>query len=120
MNLFSLFIRQPIANPRPKPPWRQRESALVWGTPMILFPALAYVPVTVSLFLAPFFPHARILGCVLVPLLAASICSGLSRIALCFSGDFDVLSLFAGATMIVFVVIAMAAGIVFASVVTTL
>ena len=82
---------------------------------MVLFPALALMPVTISLCLQPFFPHARLLGCVLMPFLVACIASGLSRLAECFRRDMDVISLFAGGTVVVLVVIAMTSGIILAS-----
>ncbi len=95
--------------------WRRRESDLVWGAPMTLFPALAIGPVTISFLLEPAFAHARVLGCLLVPLIAASIAYGLSRLASCFRRDFDVLTLFAGGTIVVLMVIAMATGIILAN-----
>ena len=95
--------------------WRKRESDLVWGAPMVLFPALAIAPVTISLLLQPAFSHARVLGCLLMPLIGASIFYGLSRLASCFRRDLDVLTLFAGGTVIVLMVIAMATGIMLAN-----
>ena len=82
---------------------------------MVLFAALGVAPVTISLFLTPIFPHARVLACVLIPLLATSIASGLARLAACFRRDMDVITLFAGGTVVVLVVIAMTSGIVLAS-----
>jgi hypothetical protein len=71
----------------------------------------------VSLLIDPFFPHARVLGLVLLPLVAWAMAAGLARLASCFLGKFDVMTLLAGATMVVLVVIAMCAGVVLASVV---
>jgi len=102
---------------RAEPTWRERETALVWGTPMVLFAALGFLPVTVSLLIWPVFGHARIVGSVLLALIAASIASGVSRLAVCLGRDFDVLSLFACGAAVVLVVIAMCAGIVLASVI---
>jgi hypothetical protein len=98
--------------------WRQRESDLIWGTPLVLFPALAIVPVTVSLLIDPFFHHARILGVALIPILGLSMAVGLSRLAACFRRDFDVITLFAGGIVVVLIVICMGAGVVLASVIT--
>jgi len=103
-----------------EPTWRDRETALIWGTPMVLFAALGFIPVTISLVLEPAFPYARLLGCVLLIAIAWSIASGVSRLAFCLRRDFDVLSLFAGGTVAVFVVISMCAGVVLASVVADL
>ncbi len=82
---------------------------------MVLFPALAVIPVTISLCLEPVFPHARLLGCVLMPLLGACIAYGLARLAECFRRDMDVITLFAGGAAVVLVVIAMTSGIILAS-----
>lgn len=82
---------------------------------MVLFPALAIAPVTISFVLEPAFPHARIVGVLLFPLLAASLAFGIGRLASCFRRDFDVLTLFAGGTVVVLIVIAMATGIILAS-----
>lgn len=114
MKLFPRFSRQPTTR---QPAWRDRETALIWGTPMVLFPALAFIPVSVSLILEPSFAHARVVGLALLPAIAASIGCGVSRLAFCLRRDFDVLSLFAGGTIVVLVVISMCAGVVLASVV---
>jgi general stress protein CsbA len=100
--------------------WRKRETDLVWGAPMVLFAALAIAPVTISLVLEPAFPHARVAGILMLPLLAASIASGIGRLASCFQRDFDVLTLFAGGTIVALMVIAMATGVILASVVANL
>ncbi len=114
MKLFSIFYRQSLA---PEAEWRSRESALLWGVPMVLFSALAFVPVAVSLIIEPAFPYARMLGLALLPVLGYCFASGSSRLASCFRSDFDVLSLLAGGTVVVLVVISMCAGVVLASVV---
>lgn len=103
-----------------EPTWREREAALIWGVPMVLFASLAFVPVTVSLVLEPLFPYARVLGCVLLPLVGAAMAFGLSRLARCFRRDFDVITLCAGGTMVVLVVISMCSGVILASVVANL
>ena len=103
-----------------EPTSRERESALIWGAPMVLFSALAFVPVVVSLVLEPVFPHARVLGAMLVPVLGGAMAFGLARLARCFRRDFDVITFFAGGTMIALVVIAMCAGVILASVVANL
>jgi len=103
-----------------EPTWREREAALIWGVPMVLFSALAFVPVMVSLILEPLFPHARVLGSVLLPGIGAAMVFGLSRLARCFRHDFDVITLFAGGTMVVLVVISMCSGVILASVVANL
>ena len=103
-----------------EPTWREREAALIWGVPMVLFSALAFVPVVVSLILVPCFSHARVLGVVLVPIIGSTMAFGLARLALCFRRDFDVITFFAGGTMVVLVVICMCAGVILASVVANL
>ena len=82
---------------------------------MVLFPALAIGPVTISLIIEPAFAHARLLGCLLLPFLGGCIVYGLSRLTACFRRDFDVLTLFAGGTVVVLIVIAMATGLILAS-----
>lgn len=84
---------------------------------MVLFSALAVVPVSVSLIIEPAFPCARVLGLGALPLLAYCLASGSSRLASCFRRDFDVLSLLAGGTVVVLIVISMCAGVVLASIV---
>jgi hypothetical protein len=83
---------------------------------MVLFPALAIAPVAISLIVEPAFAHARIVGCALIPLLGASMAYGLSRLVQCFRRDMDVLTLFAGGTVVVLMVIAIATGAILASV----
>lgn len=114
MKLFSIFHRETFA---PEAEWRSRESALMWGVPMVLFSALAFVPIAVSLIIEPAFAHARVLGFALAPLLAYCFASGSSRLAACFRRDFDVISLLAGGSIVVLVVISMCAGVVLASVI---
>lgn len=103
-----------------EPTWREREAALTWGAPLVLFSALAFVPVTVSLILEPLFPYARALGGVLTPAIGAAMTFGLARLAYCFRRDFDVITFFAGGAMIALVVIAMCSGVILASVVVNL
>jgi hypothetical protein len=114
--MFSHFTR--YSYPR-KAAWQQREANLVWGAPLVLFPALALVPVIVSLILEPMFGYARVLGFLMVPVLAFSAIAGLGRLAACFRRDFDVITFFAGGTVVVLVVICMSAGVVLASVIGT-
>lgn len=101
----------------PKPPWRLREDALVVGAPLLIIPALAIVPITISLLIDPAFPHARLLGILLVPIFYLCEFAGLSRLAHCLRRDFDVLTLFAAGIVIVFWVIAACSGVLLAIVV---
>jgi hypothetical protein len=103
-----------------EPTWQERETALIWGVPLVLFSALAFVPIAVSLILEPIFPHARVLGILLVPVIGSAMAFGLARLAYCFRSDFDVITLFAGGTMVVLIVICMCAGVILASVVANL
>jgi hypothetical protein len=119
MKLFPRFGRPSTLEASHRPAWHQRESDLLWGAPLTLFPALAVVPVTVSLFLDPFFPHARVAGLIAVLLMAISAVAGLSRLASCFRRDFDVITFFAAGTVIVLIVVCMSSGIVLASVLGT-
>jgi hypothetical protein len=113
MKLFSIFTRpSPTGNPMPS--WRARENALIVATPLVLFSALSIVPITVSLLLDPFFPEARLLGCALVPVVAACQIWGNSQLALCLLGEFDLLSMIAGGVVVVLVVIAMCSGVMLA------
>jgi len=109
------FTRFKHATESARPAWRNRESALLWGVPMVLFSALAFIPVAVSLILEPAFPHARIVGFALLPVLGFTLTYGISRLAMCFRRDFDVLSLFAGGTVVVLLVICVCAGVILAS-----
>jgi len=114
---FSLFHRHVNESAGSEPAWRGRESALLWGVPMVLFSSLALIPVAVSLILVPAFVHARVLGFALLPALALAFAFGVSRLAACFRSDFDVLSLLAGGTVVVLVVISMCTGVILASVI---
>jgi hypothetical protein len=114
---FSLFNRHARPSAATEPGWRERESALLWGVPLVLFSALAWIPITISLMVEPAFHHARIVGLVLLALLGWCFARGVSRLALCFRRDFDVLSLLAGGTVVVLVVISMCAGVILASVI---
>jgi hypothetical protein len=100
---------------RTEPKWRDRELALILGAPMVLFPALSIAPVTVSFMLEPFIAHGRLLGLAIIPLLGASLTYGLSQLASCFRSDMDVITFFAGGTVVVLVVICMCSGIILAS-----
>ena len=100
-----------------KPLWRFREDALVIGAPLVVIPALGFVPITISLLLDPAFHHARVLGLVLLPLFFVCEFAGLSRLAQCFRHDFDVLTPFAAGTVIIFWVIAVCSGVLLAIVV---
>jgi hypothetical protein len=102
------------------PIWRQREDALVWGAPLVVIPALAFVPLLVSFLFDPAFHHARVVGVILLPLLAIAEVSGLSRIARCFAREFDVLSVLAGGVVVILVVIAMCSGVMLAMIVSRL
>jgi hypothetical protein len=100
-----------------KPLWRQREDALVIGAPLLVIPALAYVPITISLLLNPAFRHARFLGVLVIPVFFLSEFTGLFRLALALRRDFDVLTLFAVGTVIVFWVITVCSGVLLAIVI---
>lgn len=78
---------------------------------MVIFPALTVVPVAISFFVTPLFPHARLVGILFLPLITLSEISGLTRLAQCFGKDFDVLSLLAGGVVVLLVVIAMCGGV---------
>jgi len=114
MKLFSMFSRQ-TPEQSACPAWRKRDDALAWGVPMVLLPALAFIPVAASLIVEPAFAHARVMGFLLLPVVVTVIAQGISKLALCLNHEFDVLSLFAGGTAIVLVVISMCAGVVLAS-----
>ncbi len=105
---------------RVEPTWQEREKALMWGAPLVLFAALAVDPVTISLIIDPAFAHARWFGCALIPIIGVGIVAGLNCLAVCFRSDFDVLTFFAGGTAVVLVVIAMCEGVILASVVGSL
>lgn len=94
-----------------QPNAQEREDALVWGAPLVIFPALAAVPVAISLFVSPIFLHARLVGVLIVPLIAISEISGLTRLARCFGSDFDVLSLLAGGVVFLLVVVVVCGGV---------
>src|SRR3954471_8644961 len=95
-----------------KPLWRQHEDALLWAAPMVLIPAIAYVPIAVSLFIAPAFRHARLVGMCVVPLSAISEIFGLRNLAWCLRRDFDVISLFSGGIAVIFLVTCLSAGVI--------
>ena len=90
---------------------REREDALVWGAPLVIFPALAAVPVAISFFVSPLFLHARLVGTVVVPLIAISEIVGLMRLARCFGREFDVLSLLAGGVVFLLIVVVICGGV---------
>jgi hypothetical protein len=100
-----------------KPLWRLREDALVIGAPLVVVPALAYVPVTISLLIDPAFPYARLLGVLLLPVFFWCEFAGLSRLAHCFRSDFDVLTLLAAGMVIILWVIAVCSGVLLAIVI---
>lgn len=106
-----------LTSMKAEPTWRARETALICGAPMVLFSGLAFVPLAVSLILEPAFPHARIFGVVLIPVMGSAMAFGLGRLAYCFRRDFDVITLFAGGTMVALIVISMCSGVILASVI---
>jgi hypothetical protein len=100
-----------------KAAWRQREDALVVGAPLVVLPALAIVPVTVSLVVYPAFAHARIVGAVLVPLVFLAEMAGLERLSRTMRREFDVLTLFAGGSVLLFWVVCVCSGVLLALIV---
>lgn len=100
-----------------KPLWRQREDALVLGAPLTVLPALAFVPTTVLLLLDPAFPHARVLGAIVIPLLFLAEITGLAKLSVSFRREFDVLTLFAGGTIVIFWAVAACSGVLLAIVI---
>jgi hypothetical protein len=117
MKLFSIFGRHRAPSSYIPPSWRHRETALVWGVPLVLFPALAVVPVAVSLLIYPSFTHARIVGLALLPVIAACEIKGIASITFSLSDEFDLLSVIAGGAVVVLVVIAMCTGVLLAIVI---
>lgn len=101
-----------------KPLWRQREDALLIGAPLLVIPSLAYVPITISLLGFPAFSHARLIGLLLLPPFFLCQFLGLSRLALTLRREFDVLTLFAMGTVILFWVTAVCSGVLLAIVLT--
>ena len=97
-----------------KPPWRLREDALVIGAPLVVVPVLALVPSAISLLIDPIFRHARLLGALLLPVFFLCEFAGLSRLALCFRREFDVLTLLAAGIVIIFWVMAVCSGVLLA------
>ncbi len=97
-----------------KPLWRRREDALVFGAPLVVVPALAIVPIAVSLLVDPAFRHARILGLVLLPVFFVAELAGLSLLSTTMRRDFDVLTFFAAGTVVIFWVIAVCSGVLLA------
>lgn len=97
-----------------KPLWRQREDALIMGGPLAVLPALMVVPVTVSLFVDPAFPHAAMVGTLLLPCLFAFEWAGLMRLAGVLRREFDVLTFFAVGLVIAFWVFAVCSGVLLA------
>jgi hypothetical protein len=85
--------------------------------PLVLFPALAVVPVAVSLLIYPGFPHARLVGVALLPVIAACEIKGIASITYSLSDEFDLLSVIAGGAVVVLVVIAMCTGVLLAIVI---
>jgi len=88
-----------------KATWQERESSLLVGAPLVLLPAIAILPTLAFLIVSPRFAHARLLGCVLIPLYGAAEVYGLGRIAFCMRKQFDVISFFAAGVLFVLVVV---------------
>lgn len=91
--------------------WAQRERALYLGAPLIVFPALAILPIVAFWVVAPRFAGSRPLGMGLLPLLLASIAFGVSRLAHCLRHEFDIISFLACGSLVVFFVIVLYTGI---------
>ncbi len=89
----------------------QRLASLRWGALLTLAPALALLPVIGFLLVAPKFSHARILGSVLLLLIAVCEFKGVPRLARCLQGEFDILGALAFGTLILLLVLLMYTGI---------
>jgi hypothetical protein len=100
-----------------KPVWRLREDALIIVAPLVVVPALAVVPIIVSLLVDPGFRHARLVGLLLLPVFFLSELTGLTRLALVVRREFDVLTFFAAGIVVVFWVVAVCSGILLAIVI---
>lgn len=91
--------------------WAHRERALYLGAPLVVFPALALLPLITFWVVAPRFAHARPLGLALVPLLLACITFGMGRLARCLHHEFDLISFLACGSLAVFFVIVLYTGV---------
>lgn len=98
--------------------WRQRESALIWGAPLTVAPALVVVPVTISLLIDPIFPWARIAGVAILTAMGVSEIAGLSRLALTLHREFDALTFFAAGVVLTMWAIVACSGVLLGIVLT--
>lgn len=84
----------------------------------MIAPALAIVPVTVSLLLDPVVRWGRPLGLLLLLAMGLSEVAGLSRLSLTLQRDFDALTFFAAGVVITFWVVAACSGVLLGIVLT--
>ncbi|HWR17772.1 MAG TPA: hypothetical protein VN577_23280 [Terriglobales bacterium] len=85
---------------------------------MVIAPALSLVPVAVSLLMYPAFAYARLLGLLLLPVMAVSEVAGFSRLAETLRSEFDVLSFFAVGVIVTLLVVVASSGVLLAIVIT--
>lgn len=104
-----------VAELRRQLTWAERERALYLGAPLVVFPALALLPLVAFWVVVPRFAHARPLGLALLPLLLALIAFGMARLARCLHHEFDIISFLACGSLAVFFVIVLYTGVYLAA-----
>lgn len=89
----------------------ERQACLGWGALLTLAPALALLPVIGFLVVAPRFAHARVLGALLLGVIAVCELQGVPRLARCLQGEFDILGALAFGALVLLLVLLMYTGI---------
>jgi hypothetical protein len=111
-DLFSRAARARTFRLKPRrDDWQQRQRWLAWGALLTLLPGLLLLPVIGFLLISPRFAHARVLGAVLVALIALCEVLGVPRLARCLYREFDLLAALAFGALVLLLVILMYTGI---------
>jgi hypothetical protein len=88
-------------------PWKERQGLVFTGAPLAIIPALLFLPAIAYLVLTPALRHSIIIAVLYFPIAAAAEALGLYRLVrCCMSRPFDLLTMFAAASLLVLIVIA--------------
>ena len=90
--------------------WERRESLFFQGAPLVLIPALLFLPAVAFLILTPKIPHSRLVAAGAFPALLAAEAFGISKLVRCCQREFDLITALAFGVLVVLTVIAIYTG----------
>jgi hypothetical protein len=101
---------------RSTPSWERRQRLLFTGAPLVIVPALSFLPALVYLVVSPRVAHAGAIAAGLFPVLLVAEVFGLWRLARCIAHHgFDLITAMASGTLTLLLVIIAYTGIFLAA-----